>query len=268
MKRQKMPISSHRVHMSCGRVAWASLAPFLAAVLLGSLYFRASGGSSSSREAVVQRHAARVLEETQRPAACPGGNCGGREGGADAASAGAASGGGGSGGAAVADPAAASGSPLAAAAAAATETAAGAAAVPGELPKLFLFIGILSGRGYRHRRLAVREAWANQAQIPGQVVAKFILSEDERTPQVGGGGACRQAFLSNRAGRCAECRCCWHRLCPQCWDLTASVLDMAPRLLPHLLAHRRSRRSWRHMETLCLCGRRRITSLSFTRRFT
>jgi hypothetical protein len=30
----------------------------------------------------------------------------------------------------------------------------------------------------------VREAWANKAQIPGQVVAKFILSEDERTPQV------------------------------------------------------------------------------------
>ena len=73
--------------------------------------------------------------------------------------------------------------------------------MPGELPKLFLFIGILSGRGYRHRRLAVREAWANQAQIPGQVVAKFILSEDERTPQVGGVGsmhAGRQAHLSNR----------------------------------------------------------------------
>ena len=52
------------------------------------------------------------------------------------------------------------------------------------LPSLFLFTGILSGRGYRHRRLAVREAWANKAQIPGISVAKFILSEDERTPQV------------------------------------------------------------------------------------
>ncbi|KDD74010.1 hypothetical protein H632_c1655p0, partial [Helicosporidium sp. ATCC 50920] len=52
------------------------------------------------------------------------------------------------------------------------------------LPPLFLFVGILSGRGYRHRRLAVREAWANRAQIPGVVTSKFVLSEDERTPQV------------------------------------------------------------------------------------
>lgn len=52
------------------------------------------------------------------------------------------------------------------------------------LPSLFLFSGILSGRGYRHRRLAVREAWANKAQIANVSVAKFILSEDERTPQV------------------------------------------------------------------------------------
>jgi hypothetical protein len=52
------------------------------------------------------------------------------------------------------------------------------------LEPLFLFIGVLSGRGYRHRRLAVREAWANRAQVPGLVVTKFILSEDERTPQV------------------------------------------------------------------------------------
>ena len=48
------------------------------------------------------------------------------------------------------------------------------------LPSLFLFTGVLSGRGYRHRRLAVREAWANKAQIPGVPVARFILSEDER----------------------------------------------------------------------------------------
>lgn len=52
------------------------------------------------------------------------------------------------------------------------------------LPSLFLFCGILSGRGYRHRRLAVREAWANKAQIANVSVARFILSEDERTPQV------------------------------------------------------------------------------------
>lgn len=53
-------------------------------------------------------------------------------------------------------------------------------------PQLFLFIGVLSGRGYRHRRLAVREGWANQAQhvAKGTTAIKFILSEDERTPQV------------------------------------------------------------------------------------
>ena len=52
------------------------------------------------------------------------------------------------------------------------------------LPSLFLFTGVLSGRGYRHRRLAVREAWSNKAQVPGVSVNRFILSEDERTPQV------------------------------------------------------------------------------------
>ena len=54
-------------------------------------------------------------------------------------------------------------------------------------PQLFLFIGVLSGRGYRHRRLAVREGWANKAQhvANGTTAIKFILSEDERTPQVG-----------------------------------------------------------------------------------
>lgn len=53
-----------------------------------------------------------------------------------------------------------------------------------KLPSLFLFAGVLSGRGYRHRRLAVREAWSNKAQVPGVSIAKFILSADERTPQV------------------------------------------------------------------------------------
>ena len=52
------------------------------------------------------------------------------------------------------------------------------------LPSIFLFVGILSGRGYRHRRLAVREAWSNTAQGPGESVCRFILSEDESTPQV------------------------------------------------------------------------------------
>ncbi|KAK9815952.1 hypothetical protein WJX72_012497 [[Myrmecia] bisecta] len=52
------------------------------------------------------------------------------------------------------------------------------------LESVFLFIGVLSGRGYRHRRLAVREAWANDAQVPGLSAVRFILSEDERTPQV------------------------------------------------------------------------------------
>ena len=54
----------------------------------------------------------------------------------------------------------------------------------GSLPSLFLFSGVLSGRGYRHRRLAVRESWSNKAQVPGVSVTRFILSEDERTPQV------------------------------------------------------------------------------------
>jgi hypothetical protein len=49
---------------------------------------------------------------------------------------------------------------------------------------VLLFVGILSGRGYRHRRLAVREAWANQCQMPGVSVCRFMLSEDEVTPQV------------------------------------------------------------------------------------
>ena len=36
----------------------------------------------------------------------------------------------------------------------------------------------------RHRRLAVREAWASTAHQGGNAVVRFILSEDERTPQV------------------------------------------------------------------------------------
>lgn len=52
------------------------------------------------------------------------------------------------------------------------------------LAEVLLFVGILSGRGYRHRRLAVREAWANRCQLVGVSICRFILSEDEQTPQV------------------------------------------------------------------------------------
>lgn len=52
------------------------------------------------------------------------------------------------------------------------------------LQPLFLFVGVLSGRGYRHRRLAVREAWATEATKSGLVETRFVLSQDERTPQV------------------------------------------------------------------------------------
>ena len=41
------------------------------------------------------------------------------------------------------------------------------------LPSLFLFVGILSGRGYRHRRLAVRESWANLASQSGDVTCRY-----------------------------------------------------------------------------------------------
>ncbi len=54
----------------------------------------------------------------------------------------------------------------------------------GAKPALFLFIGILSGRGYRHRRLAVREAWSRQAQMPNISAARFILSADEHNAHV------------------------------------------------------------------------------------
>lgn len=59
-------------------------------------------------------------------------------------------------------------------------------AAPAGLPPLFLFVGVLSGRGYRHRRLAVRDSWARGTQNEPESVAKFILSEDEATPQVRG----------------------------------------------------------------------------------
>ena len=50
---------------------------------------------------------------------------------------------------------------------AAQQGAAGSDARPEERPQedILLFIGALSGRGYRHRRLAVRDAWARQCQV-------------------------------------------------------------------------------------------------------
>lgn len=47
-----------------------------------------------------------------------------------------------------------------------------------------LFIGILSGRGYRHRRQAVRDAWASKCQVQGVSACRFILAEQEVTPMV------------------------------------------------------------------------------------
>jgi len=98
-----------------------------------------------------------------------------------------------------------------------TGLAAQALGTTGEaLPSLFLFTGVLSGRGYRHRRLAVREAWANKAQIPGVSVARFILSEDERTPQV----AC---FAANT--------CMAHCLCQAIWLATSCMRCKADMLM-------------------------------------
>ncbi|CAK0784367.1 hypothetical protein CVIRNUC_007571 [Coccomyxa viridis] len=47
-----------------------------------------------------------------------------------------------------------------------------------------LFIGILSGRGYRHRRQAVRDAWASKCQVQGVSACRFVLSQEEVTPLV------------------------------------------------------------------------------------
>ncbi|CAL8469155.1 g8696 [Coccomyxa elongata] len=53
-----------------------------------------------------------------------------------------------------------------------------------KLDDTLLFVGIISGRGYRHRRLAVRDAWASRCQVPGVSVCRFILSDDEVTELV------------------------------------------------------------------------------------
>ena len=151
---------------SCAKVLYAALVPFLFAIITGLLFFGERGDQGTS---VTHKSSRGVLE--QAGAGCIGSCCGadclkGAEAGASrsaidlvssSSAAAAASGGGGD------------------------DDVIPAAK---DLPKIFMFVGILSGRGYRHRRLAVREAWSNRAQVAGVVVCKFILSEDERTPQV------------------------------------------------------------------------------------
>ena len=166
----------------CPQVALVAAAPFLTAFLIGALLMKASSLGSGVEE-LVQRGTFRRGEEAGGQGGCQGSNCTGTHAAVDAAAT-AATGTGSTGGAAAAaeggwDAAASGGGDSA-------SKGSGSGGQAGQLPPIFLFIGILSGRGYRHRRLAVREAWANEAQAPGQVVAKFVLSENERTPQVGG----------------------------------------------------------------------------------
>jgi hypothetical protein len=168
------------------QVALVAAAPFFTALLIGALLLKASSLGSGVEE-LVQRGTFRSEENVGQEGPCLGSNCTGMHAAGDAAAmaaAGSANTGGAAGGAA------ASGGGSSA------SEGSGSGAQAGQLPRLFLFIGILSGRGYRHRRLAVREAWANKAQTPGQVVAKFILSENEHTPP-GGGDACRHAPCPN-----------------------------------------------------------------------
>ena len=174
-----MTMGSRTSTRGWARLLQATLLPFLCAALLGSLIFRAGSSAGLHRESVVRAPSRATLEQQRSEALAAAAAQG--SGGGDL---GAAAGGEGQG----------------------TPAGGGAAAslpAPGDLPPLFLFIGILSGRGYRHRRLAVREAWATKAQIPGQVVAKFILSEDERTPQVGW----TVERLAGRGGRHAGRHC-------------------------------------------------------------
>eukprot|EP00887_Chlorella_sp_A99_P007749 scaffold20.g7749.t1 len=152
----------------CERLSLRLALAFTAALAIGLAVFR---GLPPRSLAAIVRQPARAVLESRQAEPCLGSGCAEGEAGSPALAAGEAGGGGGAGSDAAVGVA---GSTLGDDA-----PPAGAA-----LPELFLFIGILSGRGYRHRRLAVREAWASRAQVPGLVVCKFILSEDERTPQV------------------------------------------------------------------------------------
>ena len=129
-------------------------------------------------------------------------------------------------------------------------------------PQLFLFIGVLSGRGYRHRRLAVREGWANQAQhvANGTTAIKFILSEDERTPQVSCSPACWQPLHrpdtwpgSSACQPAAQHAACWQsltrdQLCSCCcsWNVPAapSVCSRWQRR-PRSVLHDKASNLWR-----------------------
>lgn len=169
-----LPLASWR---SAQRVAWvrltcAVLLPFLCAAVVRSMYFSAN---STSAHPVQQRQASGALEaDAGLQPACDGQLCGDPEAMLEAARAAAAA------AAAMAGP-----DRRRPVIAPATSSLTAGAPAPAQRPRIFLFIGILSGRGYRHRRMAVRGAWASKAQVEGQVVTKFVLSEDERTPQVG-----------------------------------------------------------------------------------
>ena len=196
MMKRGLPVhTAGRQHGKAGRALWAALLPFLAALLIGTALFRSGGGGPEPLEAA--RRGALETAADRAPVSLGAGD-GGLVG---AGQADAAAGGGaalpasGGTGAAAAAAVAVSGDG-GSSSSSSSSTSGAPAADTGERPKIFMFIGILSGRGYRHRRLAVREAWANRAQVPGETVAKFILSEDERTPQVRaravGAGARRQ----------------------------------------------------------------------------
>ena len=154
---------------SCAKVLYAALVPFLFAIITGLLFFGERGDQGT---AVKHTSSRGVLEQ-------PGIGCVGSCCGADCLK-------GGDAGGSQSAVDLVSSSSSSAAAAASSGGGGDDDVIPAakDLPKIFMFVGILSGRGYRHRRLAVREAWSNRAQVAGVVVCKFILSEDERTPQV------------------------------------------------------------------------------------
>ena len=198
MMKRGLPVhTAGRQHGKAGRALWAALLPFLAALLIGTALFRSGGGGPEPLEAA--RRGALETAADRAPVSLGAGDGGlVGSGQADAAAGGGAAlpASGGTGAAAAAVAVSGDGGGSSSSSSSSSSTSGAPAADTGERPKIFMFIGILSGRGYRHRRLAVREAWANRAQVPGETVAKFILSEDERTPQVRaramGAGARRQ----------------------------------------------------------------------------
>jgi hypothetical protein len=228
------------------QVALVAAASFFTALLIGALLLKASSLGSSVEE-LVQRGTFSSAANGGQQGPCLGSNCTGVHDVSDAAAT-AAAGSANTLGAAGAAAGASSGSSNA-------SKGSSSGAQAGQLPRIFLFIGILSARGYRHRRLAVREAWANKAQTPGQVVAKFILSENEHTPQVGGDSCMQTCHLPKFEGHCAEYTCCWQPLyavqqASRRWRPDGGAPCNPPctasAALPHLC---RLRRSCRHMAT-------------------